>query len=150
MRSIKEADVRDKHVLVRVDFDVPLKNGKVVDDKRLRAALPTIEFLKKKKSKIILIAHLGRPKGKVVEKMSLEPVAKKLAKLLKTSVGFLPECIGSEIEDYILGEILLEGLADTWHIMGMLLTCALLLMINSQMKLWQKSVDTHMWSLTTY
>lgn len=101
MHSVKEADVKGRRVLVRVDFNVPLKNGKVVDDRRLRAALPTIEFLRKKKAKIILISHLGRPDGKVVEDLRLEPVAHALSKLLKCPVHHEPDCIGSDVEDRV-------------------------------------------------
>ncbi len=99
MRSVKEADVAGKRVLVRVGFDVPLKNGKVADDRRLKAALPTINLLRKKKAKIILISHLGRPNGVVVEDLRLAPVAKSLSKLLKYPVLYEPDCIGSDVEE---------------------------------------------------
>lgn len=101
MRSVKEVNVTGKRVLVRVGFDVPLKNNKVADDKRIRAALPTIEFLRKKKAKIILIAHLGRPKGKVVNDLRLKPVAKRLSELLKYPVHYEPDCIGADIKDAV-------------------------------------------------
>ncbi len=103
MRSVKEADVKGRCVLVRVGFDVPLKNGKVADDKRLRASLPTIEFLRKKNAKIILISHLGRPAGKVVEELRLAPVAKALSKLLKYPIQYEPDCIGSSVEERVRG-----------------------------------------------
>ncbi len=101
MRSVKEADVAGKCVLVRVGFDVPIKNGRVADDKRLRAALPTINLLRKKKAKVILISHLGRPNGQVVEDLRLEPVAKTLSKLLKYPVLYEPDCIGSDVEERV-------------------------------------------------
>ncbi|HLF54625.1 MAG TPA: phosphoglycerate kinase [Candidatus Nanoarchaeia archaeon] len=101
MRSLKEADVKGRRVLVRVDFNIPLKNGKVVDDKRIRAALPTIDFLRKKKAKVILISHLGRPDGKVVEDLRLEPIAHALSKMLKYPVHHEPDCIGSDVEDRV-------------------------------------------------
>ncbi len=103
MRSIKEVDVYGKRVLVRVDFNVPLKDGRVVDDSRIRAALPTIEFLRKKEAKVILVSHLGRPDGKVVDELRLEPVAVRLSKLLKYPVHYEPDCIGAEIEDRVRG-----------------------------------------------
>ncbi len=103
MRSVKEAGVAGKNVLVRVGFDVPLKNGKVTDDKRLRAALPTINFLRKKGAKVILMSHLGRPNGAVVEELRLAPVAKKLSKLLKYPVLYEPDCIGSDVEERVRG-----------------------------------------------
>ncbi len=103
MRSVKEADVAGKCVLVRVDFNVPLKDGKISDDKRIRAALPTIEFLRKKKAKVILMSHLGRPDGKVVEDLRLGPIALHLSKLLKHPVHYVFDCIGSDVEDNIRG-----------------------------------------------
>ncbi len=111
MRSVKEADVSNKRVVVRVDFNVPLKAGKVADDKRIQAALPTIRLLQKKKAKIVLISHLGRPKGKVVEALRLKPVAERLSKLLKNQVQYVQQTIGSEVEDCVYalepGEVLL-------------------------------------------
>jgi len=101
MRSVKEADVRGRYVLVRVGFDVPLKNGRVVDDKRLRASLPTINLLRKKGARVILISHLGRPDGKVIEELRLAPVAKALSKLLKYPVLCEPDCIGSDVEERV-------------------------------------------------
>lgn len=84
MRLIREAEIKpDQKVLLRTDFDVPLKRGQIVDDFRLKAALPTIKFLLKKKVKIIIISHLGRPEGKVVENLRLEPVTKWLRQNLK-------------------------------------------------------------------
>src|SRR3990172_13416782 len=103
MRSIKEADVAGKYVLMRVDFNVPLKNGKITDDKRIRAALPTIEFLRKKKAKVILMSHLGRPDGRVVEDLRLGPVGLHLSKLLKHPVHYVFDCIGADIEDTVRG-----------------------------------------------
>lgn len=92
MRSIKGVKVANKRVLVRVDFNVPLKNNRIVDDERIRAALPTIKFLLKNKAKIILMSHLGRPKGKVVDSLRLKPVATRLSRLLKTKVKYV-DCI---------------------------------------------------------
>lgn len=101
MRSVKEARVAGKNVLVRVDFNVPLKNGKITDDERIRAALPTINYLRKKKACVILISHLGRPDGKIVEGLRLAPVAERLSKLLKFPVHYYPDCIGADVEDVV-------------------------------------------------
>ncbi|VVB81718.1 Phosphoglycerate kinase [uncultured archaeon] len=98
MRLLKEANVAGKTVLMRVDFNVPLKDGKISDDKRIRAVLPTIDYLRKKKARIILISHLGRPDGKVVDELRLAPVADRLSKLLKYPVHYEPDCIGSDVE----------------------------------------------------
>ncbi len=103
MRLLKEAKVAGKTVLVRVDFNVPLKNGKIADDKRIRTVIPTIEYLRKKKARIILISHLGRPDGKVVDDLRLAPVAERLSKLLKYPVHYEPDCIGSDVEFAVRG-----------------------------------------------
>ena len=82
MKSITLANVKNKTVLLRVDFNVPLKNGRVVDNKRIKESLPTIKYLLNKNAKIILVSHLGRPDGKVVQEFKMNSVAKELAKLL--------------------------------------------------------------------
>lgn len=87
MRSIKiMTQLANKRILVRVDFNVPIKNGKVLEDARLRFSLPTIHYLLKKKTKVILVTHIGRPDGKVVKELSVAPVAKRLEKLLKKKI----------------------------------------------------------------
>lgn len=94
MKTIKELDVKNKVALVRVDYNVPMQDGKITDDLRIRASLPTINYLLENGvSKIFLISHLGRPKGEKNPEFSLAPVAKTLEKLLKTTVYFhdLPE-----------------------------------------------------------
>jgi phosphoglycerate kinase len=115
LRTIKEVDVAGKRVLMRVDFNVPLKDGEVADDWRIRATIPTIEYLIERGAKVILISHLGRPKGKVVDEMRLDPVAKRLSELLGKPVKKLNDCIGSDVEAEVAkmqpGEvILLENL----------------------------------------
>src|SRR6185369_10747643 len=80
--------------LVRVDFNVPMQDGKVTDDTRLRAALPTIKALQAKNCRVALLAHFDRPKGMVVPEMSLKPVAEPLTKLLDSPVAFADDCIG--------------------------------------------------------
>ena len=95
--SITDVDLNNKKVLVRVDFNVPLdKQQHITDDTRIRETLPTIKYLLDKNCRIILCAHLGRPKGKPVPEMSLKPCAQHLAELLKTKVLMAPDCIGAE------------------------------------------------------
>lgn len=89
MKLITQANVNNKIVLLRVDFNVPLKNGRVIDNKKIKEALPTIKYLLNKKAKIILVSHLGRPEGKFVKELTLEPVAKELGRLLNRKVPVL-------------------------------------------------------------
>jgi phosphoglycerate kinase len=112
---VEELDVSGKRVIVRVDFNVPLKDGKVESDKRLKESLPTIEYLRKKGAKVVLMSHLGRPDGKRVPEMSLRPVADALAALLGAPVAFADDCVGPAAEKAVAalapgGVLLLENL----------------------------------------
>ena len=98
-KILTDFDVKGKRVLVRVDFNVPQDAaGSITDDNRMRAALPTIQYLLKHHAAVILMSHLGRPKGKVNPKFSLAPVAKHLEELLGQPVAFAKDCIGPEAE----------------------------------------------------
>jgi len=97
-KTVKDINVTDKRVLVRVDFNVPLAEGKVADDTRLRAALPTIQYLLDQGAKVILMSHLGRPKGKVVEELRMDPVAERLSELLGRPVRKLDDCVGDAVK----------------------------------------------------
>ncbi len=94
LRVLGEADLEDKRVLVRVDFNVPFADGRVSDDTRLRASLPTTRHLREHGARVILCSHLGRPKGAVDESLRLGTVAQHLSELLGCSVGYVQECIG--------------------------------------------------------
>lgn len=94
-KTVRDLDVDGKKVLVRVDFNVPLNDkGEITDDTRITASLPTIQYLLEQKAAVILMAHLGRPKGQVKPELSLAPVAKHLGKLLGKKILFAPDCIG--------------------------------------------------------
>jgi phosphoglycerate kinase len=98
--SIRDLDLKDKRVFIRVDFNVPLAPGgqEITSDKRIRASLPTIQYALDRGAALILASHLGRPKGKPNPEMSLKPVAKRLEELLKRPVKMAPDCVGPEVE----------------------------------------------------
>jgi phosphoglycerate kinase len=111
--TVRDIEVRDKRVLVRVDFNVPVdaSTGAITDDSRIRAALPTIRYLIERNARVILISHLGRPKGKFVNELRLTPVAQRLSQILGQQVGVTVDCIGPEVEKSVMtlrgGDVLL-------------------------------------------
>jgi phosphoglycerate kinase len=115
-KTVRDVDVTKKRVLVRVDFNVPMDgNGTITDDTRIRACLPTIEYLVKQQARIILCSHLDRPGGKVVEELRLAPAARRLSELINKPVKALNDCIGPQVEATVSGLqdgdiILLENL----------------------------------------
>ncbi len=96
--TVEDLDLKGKRVLMRVDFNVPLENGRVANDKRIRAALPTIKYITNAEGKLILMSHLGRPKGKQVPELSLAPCVAVLSALLGKKVRFVDDCIGEAVE----------------------------------------------------
>jgi len=109
--SVEDLDLKDKRVLMRADFNVPLKEGKITDDTRIKAALPTVRYILEKGASLILMSHLGRPKGRVVEEMRLDPVARRLEELLGRKVLKLDDCVGEkvkkQVEEMKPGEVIL-------------------------------------------
>jgi len=116
IKDLNENQLVGKRVLVRIDFNVPLNEElEITNDTRIEAVLPTIKYLTSHQAKVILMSHLGRPKGKVVERLRLDPVAKRLSELLKQDIKKVNDCIGEEVEKVALnmqkGEVvLLENL----------------------------------------
>jgi len=111
--TLRDIEIGGKRVLVRVDFNVPLddKTGAIADDSRIQATLPTIRYLIDRGARVILISHLGRPEGKVVDKLRLNVVAQRLSQILGQQVGVATDCIGSEVENSVAnlqsGDVLL-------------------------------------------
>lgn len=99
--TVKDIEVNGKRVLMRVDFNVPVKDGVVTDDTRIKAALPTINYLLENNARVILMSHRGRPKGKVVPEMNMDPVAKKLSELLGQPVQKMDDCIGDDVMEKV-------------------------------------------------
>ncbi|NMB46990.1 MAG: phosphoglycerate kinase, partial [Firmicutes bacterium] len=111
-RTVKDIDVRGKRVFVRVDFNVPMdENQNITDDKRIRAALPTIRYLVGQGAKVILASHLGRPKDKPEDAYRMDPVAQRLADLLGQDVTKVDDCLGAEAKEAVAaledGDVLL-------------------------------------------
>jgi len=111
-KSVKDIDLQNKKVLMRVDFNVPLdENSNITDATRIEKALPTIEYILEQNASLILMSHMGRPKGEVKEELRLDPVAKKLGEYLKKEVKKVDDCIGAEVEksarELKAGEVLL-------------------------------------------
>ncbi|ANP83791.1 phosphoglycerate kinase [Bacillus sp. B25(2016b)] len=100
-KSIRDVDLKGKRVFCRVDFNVPMKEGKITDETRIRAALPTIQYLVEQGAKVILASHLGRPKGQVVEEMRLTPVAARLGELLGKDVKKVDEAFGPVAQEMV-------------------------------------------------
>ncbi len=98
-KTLRDIDVAGKRVLVRVDFNVPLDDQQhITDDTRIRAAVPTVQYLRDAGASVVLMSHLGRPKGNVVPEMSLAPVAQRLGELIATDVALAPDCVGDVTE----------------------------------------------------
>ncbi|MBT8365284.1 MAG: phosphoglycerate kinase [Deltaproteobacteria bacterium] len=99
--TVEDLELQGKRVLMRVDFNVPLENGKVANDKRIRAAFPTIKYIVEKGGKLILMSHLGRPNGQRVPEMSLKPCVAVLSELLGKEVAFVDDCVGATVESAV-------------------------------------------------
>ncbi len=96
-KTVRDVELRGKKVLVRVDFNVPLSGGRILDDTRIRASLPTIQYLLSQDAAVILMSHLGRPKG-IDDALRLDPVAQRLSELLGLKVQYLSDCVGPQVE----------------------------------------------------
>jgi phosphoglycerate kinase len=102
LKNIRDLDIRGKKLLIRVDFNVPLdEHGNITDDIRIRGVLPTINYALDENAKIIIISHMGRPKGQRVEKLSMAPAAKRLSRLISKEVKLAPDCIGDKVKAMI-------------------------------------------------
>ncbi len=110
-KTLNDIDIDGKRVLLRADYNVPIKDGVIQSDFRIQQSIPTIKALQEKGCKIVIISHLGRPKGKAEPQFSLKPVAKSLSKLLGSKVTFISDCIGDSVRSAAqklqTGEVLL-------------------------------------------
>ena len=110
-KTVTDLELKGKRVLVRVDFNVPLKEGVITDDRRIKAALPTLEYVKEQGGRLVVMSHLGRPKGKVVEELRMKPVAKRLSELLGVEVKYSGDADWEELKKMSLeledGEVML-------------------------------------------
>ena len=106
-KTLKDFNFQHRRVLVRLDLNVPILDGKIIDETRIDKSLPTLQYLIKNNARIIVLSHLGRPKGRPKEDLSLKPVAIALEKALNTKVLFSPNCIGSDVRE--LASELLDG-----------------------------------------
>src|SRR5205085_9375407 len=97
-KTIADVDVKGKRVLMRVDFNVPLEGGRITDERRITQAMPTIKSIVERGGRLVLMSHLGRPKGGPEAKYSLKPVADRLKELVSGEVKFVNDCIGPEVE----------------------------------------------------
>src|SRR5210317_68414 len=99
MKNIRDLDIKGKKLLIRVDFNVPLdEQGNITDDIRIRGVLPTINYALDEDARIIILSHMGRPKGKRVAEFSMAPAAKRLSRLISKDVKLAPDCIGPEVK----------------------------------------------------
>ncbi|MFC1700898.1 phosphoglycerate kinase [Patescibacteria group bacterium] len=101
MKTLRDVNVKNKRILVRADFNVPLENGEIIDNFKIEAVLPTIKYLLDQNAKIILLTHLGRPNGRVVEELRVDNLAQKFSELIDRPVKKLNDCIGLEVEKEI-------------------------------------------------
>ena len=100
--TIRDVDVQNKRILMRADYNVPLDDaGAISDDFRITSSVPTIEYLTSRGAKVVLVSHLGRPKGQINEKYTLRPVAVRLSELLGKEVKFVSDCIGEQVTEAV-------------------------------------------------
>src|SRR6266550_344035 len=99
--SIQDLEISSQRIFIRVDFNVPIKDGKVEDDTRIRASLPSIQYAIEHGGRVILASHLGRPKGERVDKYSLRPVAEHLSLLLAKPIAFAEDCVGEAAQEKV-------------------------------------------------
>ena len=99
--SVEDLDLSGRLCLLRCDFNVPLKDGEIQNDRRIQASLKTIQYLGNKGARLVLLSHLGRPRGQFIEELRLAPVAERLAKLLDMEIYYARDCIGKEAQETV-------------------------------------------------